>query len=135
MIEFKTTCSEEKSFYGSSFSTNSSEWYVIAHLLRLADIVRDFSDDSRYGIVEDSFFSFTIESDGGTWRIVGVDIARGGYHGMRIHLKDVSDMMTEPQVRRKIAVEHAGYYYAVCYSATQAWAEIRHYVDGHIRRS
>ncbi|MBT8086002.1 MAG: VRR-NUC domain-containing protein [Woeseia sp.] len=69
---------------------------------------------------------------------LGLDVARGGWHGMRVEMKApkarTGKEHAERQERRRYWLHREGYYCVVCDDAERAWCLLCDYVDGRIVR-
>ena len=61
-------------------------------------------------------------------------VARGGYHGLYIELKDVKNKPTEAQKWWLGKLEEQGYYTTVCYGWQEAVTVLCGYLDGKLKR-
>lgn len=59
-----------------------------------------------------------------------VPVPRGAYHGLYIELKVGKNRPTEAQKNWIERLRFYGYRAVVCYGATEAIAEIKHYMEG-----
>lgn len=72
---------------------------------------------------------------------LGLDLARGGYHGLRIEMKrpkasDKAAGRVRPEQRsRHDLLRDCGYRVDVCYTGAEAWETCCAYVDGRLLRS
>lgn len=66
---------------------------------------------------------------------IGIDIARGGYHGLRIEFKrpGITPRLRQEQRQRALILEREGYYCCVHNDAQDAWVTCCRYVDNKIR--
>lgn len=63
-----------------------------------------------------------------------LDVARGGWHGLRLEMKSGAGRLSEEQKTRRELLEAEGYYWTLARSSEAAWDELRRYVDGRIER-
>ena len=72
---------------------------------------------------------------------IGIDLARGGYHGLRIEMKrpkeggNPAGRIRPEQRERHDLLRHCGYRVDVCYTADGAWQLCCAYVDGRLLKN
>lgn len=62
-----------------------------------------------------------------------IDVARCGYHGLRVELKVGKNTTTNTQRKWIAALERNGYCARVCYGAEAAVTTIRDYMEGRLK--
>lgn len=105
---------------------NSPRYSIIFEMLYSIPNGADVSDTHRARLLAEGL------SPG--YPDLGLDVARGGYHGMRLEMKSTKGRLSPKQVARREALEREGYYYALARNAGEAWAVLCAYVDGEYDR-
>ena len=65
---------------------------------------------------------------------LGLDLARGGYHGMRLEMKSAAGRLSDKQRLWRARLEREGYHYVLARDSAQAWQALCAYVDGVVVR-
>lgn len=66
---------------------------------------------------------------------LGMDLARGGYHGLKLEMKSEQGKLSPDQEKWRERLIAAGYCWALRRSASTAWSLLCDYLDGKITTS
>ena len=118
----------------------------------LVEMAWAHANHPRYGIIAECLFAIPNGADvaehhrarlvkeglASGYPDLGLDVARGGYHGLRIEMKApggyTNKAHSERQAKRHALLMREGYFAALCDDWQFAWKILCEYVDGKIRR-